>query len=311
LTKQSALVIAVPMVLQAAFADIKRAPWFASACALAMGGGTLLLDRWSGGWFRYYCAYLPSRHPRLPGGLAAFWTSDLLPALPLATLVASYYVASRFRADGGRSRFFFPAVAVGMMGSSWSVRNMFGAELNNLLPAFAAIAMLAALGVHDLSRLAGRAEGRASRRAALAAQILLLAQLALLSYDPRKHLPTPADRAAGEQLVAKIAALPGEVFVPHHGYLALLAGKRDYAHTLAMDNVFLDDDGPAERDLQDGMARAIVERRFSAVLLESDGRYAQAILAVYEARAPLFDRPDVFWPVTGGRLRPEVLCLPK
>jgi hypothetical protein len=28
-------------------------------------------------------------------------------------------------------------------------------------------------------------------------------------------------------------------------------------------------------------------------------------------RENLFDSPDVFWPVTGGHLRPEALCLPK
>jgi hypothetical protein len=311
LTKQSALVVAVPLVIEISIADLRRAPWFASAAALTIGGGVLFLDRTSGGWFHYYCIYLPSNHPRIGGGWAAFWTSDLLPALPVATVLALYYAASRILGEGGRARFFFVAVAAGTIGSSWSVRNMVGAEVNNLLPAFAAVAMLAALGIDDLSRRARDVSRATWNRVALAAEILLLVQLAWLRYDPRKHIPTTADRAAGDRVVARLREIPGDVFVPHHGYLARLAGKREYAHTLAMDNVFLDDEGPARRDLEAELLRALAEKRFAAVLLESDGRYGPAILNSYEMRGALFESENVFWPVTGGALRPEFLCLPK
>ncbi len=300
LTKQSALVIAIPLVVHAALADWRRAPWFAGTAALVMGGGYVVLDRATAGWFHYYCFYLPSRHPRLEGGMAAFWTSDVLPAVPIAVAVAALYAATRVRAEGGGGRFFYPLLAAGMIGSSWSVRNMVGAEVNNLLPAFAAVALLAALGWNDLR---GNAQ-------AVTAGLLLFAQLAWLSYDPRTHLPSAADRAAGDRLVARLSAIEGDIFVPHHGYLGRLAGKPEFAHTLAMDNLFLDDDGPARRDLEAGMRLALAEKRFAAVLLESDGRYG-VDLNSYDAREALFESPDVFWPVTGGKLRPEALCLPK
>jgi len=311
LTKQSALVIALPLVVAASLADVRRGAWFTGAAGLAMGGGAWLADFSSGGWFHYYCVYLPSRHPRLDGGWSSFWTVDLLPALPLATMLAAGYAATRVPANGGRRRFFFPLAAAGMIGSSWSVRNMVGAEVNNLLPAFAAVALLAALAVDEVARREAASPAMIWRSTALAVQLALIAQLALLAYDPRRHLPHPADRAAGERLVGRLAAIEGEIFVPHHGYLAHLAGKNGYAHTLAMDNVFLDDDGPARQDLQAGLVEALAARRFAAVVLESDGRYAPLILSAYEARERLFDDPNVFWPVTGGRLRPEALCLPK
>lgn len=311
LTKQSALVIVAPLLFYLVLADLRRAPWFAGTLALCMGGGGFLLDRASGGWFHYYCVYLPSRHPRLDGGSTAFLTVDLLPALPLATLLAAFYVAVRLRGSGARTRFFFPLMTAGMVTSSWSVRNMVGAEVNNLLPAFAAVAILAALCLHELEVRARTTEAASWRGAALAAQLALLVQLALLAYDPRAHIPTLADRAAGEKLVARLQAIPGEIFVPHHGYLARLAGKRGYAHTLAMDNIFLDDDGPARRDLEAEMRKALADKAFAAVLLESDGRYGVAILNSYDVAEALFDDPGVFWPVTGGRLRPEALCLPK
>jgi hypothetical protein len=302
LTKQSALVVVIPLVAYQVYDDPRRAGWLTAAIALVAGGGIVALDAATGGWFWYYCATLPAHHPRLPGGLTLFWTRDLIPAIPLALLPAVFSVVTRLRSDSGRVRLFFPVLALGMLVSSWSVRNVVGAEVNNLLPVFATVSILAALGWHEARRFGA---------AALAIDLVLLGQFALLAYDPSRHLPSPADREAGTALVARLAAIPGEVFVPHHGYLARLAGKRSSAHTLAMDNVFLDDRGPAGRDLTGELRRALAERRFSAVLIESDGRYSKTILESYEIRGRLFERPDVFWPVTGGRLRPEYLATPR
>jgi hypothetical protein len=303
LTKQSALVVVIPLIAYQVYDDPRRAGFLTAAIAVLAGGGIALLQAVSDRWFWYYCVTLPAHHPRIPGGVIAFWSRDLLPSLPLALLLALFFVGTRFRSDTGRTRLFFPALALGMLLSSWSVRNVVGAEVNNLLPVFAAVAMLAALGWHQARRF--------GPAALLAADVVLLGQLALLAYDPSRHLPSPADREAGTSLVARIASIPGEVFVPHHGYLARLAGKRGFAHTLAMDNVFLDDRGPAGRDLADELTHALAERRFSAVLIESDGRYSKSILQSYQISERLFDRPDVFWPVTGGRLRPEYLAIPR
>ena len=311
LTKQSALVITIPLGIHCLITDIKRAPWFIGAAGIVMWGGAMIIDRVSDGWFHYYCAYLPARHPRVEGAVLGFWTKDLLPALPIAGIASVGYAAGRFLSGESRERLFFPLLAVGMIGSSWSVRNMVGAEVNNLLPAFMAVAMFTALGVHGVRSLAAReGEGRWPR-IALVAEVLFGAQLALLAYNPAKHIPTAADRAAGTKLVERIAAVDGEVFIPHHGYLAILAGKRSFAHTLALDNVHVEDDGPARRDLELEIVRAVTEKRFAAVLLESDGWHEMDFLRTYAVRESLFDRPDVFWPVTGARLRPKALCTPR
>jgi hypothetical protein len=302
LTKQSALVVFAPVAVWAVLADRRRGAWFAAMAVGAAGAAVLLLQLETQGWFGYYCFTLPAHHPRVPGGALAFWTSDMAPLAP-ACLLAAAGVWLVSRRPGGAGRFFVPSLAAGLLASSWSVRSMVGAETNNLLPAFAAIALLAAIGAHAAARR-GPAPGAV-------AWLAIVVQLALLVYAPGHDIPTRADRAAGERLVARLAALPGEVFVPHHGYLAVLAGKRSFAHTLAIDNVLLDDPGPVREELAREMTRALAEHRFSAVLLESDGRYAKTILRDYEVEERLFADPSVFWPVTGGRLRPEFLCVPR
>jgi hypothetical protein len=96
---------------------------------------------------------------------------------------------------------------------------VYGAEVNNLLPAFAGISLLVATW----------------RTRPLLRDGLLVLQLAWLVYSPAALVPTAADRAAGDEIVRRLSAVPGEVFLPHHGYLARLAGKQEGAHTLAMD----------------------------------------------------------------------------
>ena len=152
---------------------------------------------------------------------------------------------------------------------------------------------------------------RASRyggRRAIVAPLVVLLQLGLLAYDPRPLVPSAADREAGDRLVERLAAIDGEVFVPNHGYLARRAGKREFAHTLAIDNLLLDDPvSDARRDLELDFLGHFQRRAFAAVVIESDGRYGEFAQRFYGAGRRLFERDDVFWPVSGGRIRPETI----
>src|SRR5262249_44012557 len=271
----------------------------------------VLLNAMSGGWFSYYCFQIPARHPRLHGGSIVFWSQDVFPTLLPAAAGTILLAAWSVRCGDGRKRLFLPFFAAGSIGSSWSVRSVVGAEVNILLPALAGFAVVLGSG-WGLLRARAPDDGATRRRAAeWATGALIAAQLLMLVYDPRRLIPTPADRAAGERVVARIATVPGDVFIPHHGYLARLAGQSGAAHTLAMDNVFLDDAGPRREALAREMIEAMRARRYAAVVMENDGRYKEAIFQGYAPSERLFEIPDVFWPVTGGRLRPEVLCLPR
>jgi dolichyl-phosphate-mannose-protein mannosyltransferase len=286
-TKQSALVVVVPVLASLFFVERRRVLIAGTIAAITIALGVVFLERTSGGWFGYYCVTLPAHHPRLPGGWWMFWRKDLLPALPFA-LVASVLAIVL------RRSWFLPVLSGALVLSSWSVRSVYGAEVNNLLPAFAGISLLAATW----------------STASPWRDVLLLLQLAWLVYSPAALVPRAADRAAGDAIVRRLASVSGDVFLPHHGYLARLAGKREVAHTLAMDNVFLDDEGEARKRLEDEVRSALKDRRFGAAVVESDKRYASWILEGYVPGEKLVADPDTFWPVSGGRLRPEWLAAP-
>ena len=299
LTKQSAVVICLPLGLYALIWDRRRGIWWAGAALIFSIASWGLLDVLHDGWFRYYCFTIPRLHPFVSGQLAGFWTHDMLP-LTLAVVASVFFVAApRLKPEFSR-RLFYAALAVGMLGSSWSVTSAVGAWHNNLLPAFAAVSILAGLGLRDVLE---RVEHR--KAWVLTTWLLVVAQFAMLAYDPRDHLPTAADRVAGESLLQRLRAIDGEVFIPHHGYLARRAGKRPQAHTLGMDNIFLDDPGPVRIGLQEEMLRALGDGRYAVAILESDGRYLPGIQRAFEPAGRVFADSDVFWPVTGARLRPE------
>jgi len=313
-TKQSALVVLLPVLAWLFLVERRRALFAAGVAVVSIATGLVVLEWTSQGWFRYYCFTLPAHHPRLPGGWWMFWAKDVLRAVPWALACAVAAVVARLTRLRGQAPFsketvpdpfFFTVLAGALVLSSWSVRSVYGAEVNNLLPAFAGISLLAATWTHS------QIGNDRDRRKKTLGDALLVLQLLWLVYSPAALVPSARDRAAGDAVVRRLAAVPGELFLPHHGYLARLAGKAEVAHTLAMDNVFLDDRGPARQRLENEVRTTLAEGRFGAAVLESDERYASWILEGYVPREKLISDPAAFWPVSGGRLRPETLALPR
>ena len=86
-----------------------------------------------------------------------------------------------------------------------------GGAINDMLPAYLAVALLAGLALGS-----GQARPSTGRLVTTVAGVLVLAQSVFLlaSSHPSRAIPTSADRAAGERLVAGMRALGGDVAVP-------------------------------------------------------------------------------------------------
>jgi hypothetical protein len=194
------------------------------------------------------------------------------------------------------------------LGAAWSIRSLEGAHLNDLIPAYAGISILAGLGLHRLLE-AGGGEATPPWRGALPdlAWALVLVQFVLLGYDPRPHLPTAADREAGEAVVARIRAIEGEVFIPGYGYLARLAGKRGTAHASAISDVGLDRSRDVSRKLHDQIGEALEAQRFAALIGAKNMSYRGLIRRFYRRREPIQLPRGRFLPVEGAALRPEAI----
>ena len=272
-----------------------------------------MFDRLSGGWYHYYVFGVAMSHGIDRTLVARFWTDDLLRPLAIATLVsASVFALPRRAAASGRG--YLAALAAGMLGSAWWLRLYRGSYDNALLTSCAAVAILCALG-WDTIRAGGAAgppgDAHVGRGVARLLGLALLAQFALLAYNPFAQLPTGADRAAGERLVANLRAAPGEVLAPCHPELAVRAGKAPHFHEVALTDVVAGGHGTVETGLAGELDDALRAHRWAAVVLDHRDWLWSEVSAHYRPAWPALEDGAAFWTRTGMLTRPDTVLVPR
>jgi len=310
MTKQSMLFVAVAAMIWELVAERRRAIPFVAATLIATLGFAAIVDVAHGGWFRYYVWDLPSGHPLVKASIGGFWTDDLFPAYAIAGMAGAWYLLARPRANRGVA--FYLLFGGGLVAGAWAGRLHDGGWSNVLIPAFAALSIFFGLGFSTAwaEACAGDDTRSRTRRAAFVVAVAA-AQLLVLAYDPRHVLPKRGDALAGQGFVERLRAVDGDVFVPDHAWYARLAGKRVWAHRMAIDDVLRGDptgEGPA---LVLAIRRAIETRRWSAIVLDDDF-FEDVATASYRYVRPPFD-PDDSWlfPVTGIHVRPTKFLVAK
>jgi hypothetical protein len=146
-------------------------------------------------------------------------------------------------------------------GTEWAVFNAFmPAFLHGGLAAGAALPAVAACARLWNPRLAELSGGLA----ALVLATPLCVQLVRATWDPHKYMPTSADVAAGDKLIAQLHDLPGDLWAPSHPWYAVMAGKLPHVHRMGVKDVTR----RQQRDLTP-LANAIKAHEFSAILFDN------------------------------------------
>jgi 4-amino-4-deoxy-L-arabinose transferase-like glycosyltransferase len=301
-TKQTALLVALPVMVASLAARRGRSLALVGAFLLFSLGAVPLLNSAFHGWYSYYVYNLPSHQPVLPRIAATFWGRVLL-TMPVALALTAGLALRRIRVDPG-TRLFYLLAGSGLAVAAWAGRVHRGGYINALLPAYAGLAILGTLSAWVLVR-----DARVKLLPA-AVYIGLLLQLGRLWYNPVEQIPTRQDERAGKDLVATIARCPGEVFMPQHGYLPELAGKRSFAHEMGVCDLL--DAGPDDVGyrLLSELDEAVRRHRFSVIFLDRPCIVQGAVDVHYVCRGTVFGSKDVFWTRTGMRTRPELIYVP-
>ncbi len=299
LAKQSSFLLALALIGHEVWVERKRAVPFVVATLVCTLGVAVLIDHLHHGWFRYYTWELPRAHPFVKQSLGGFWTDDLFPAFAIAGVFGIYYLIAATPARAG-ARFFHLATAGGMVACAWTGRLHDGGWPNVLIPAFAALAVLFGLGLGEAWRSTDDAGPRLRAFVAAAA----LAQLGALVFDPKRTLPRSFDAPAGWAFIAKLKAVPGDVFVPNHSWYARMAGKAPHAHRMAIDDVLRGDPHGEGLALAASIRSAIAKKRYGAIALDDEFFLGDA-LRTYLPGPSAFDKKDVFFPATGIHVRPN------
>ena len=308
LTKQSATLMAAPALLWLLVGRWRAGLTVGVTAGLVTVVATLWLDQVHDGWYRFYVFELPAAFELQGRMLVEFWAGDLLPALGVALLLGLTYLIKPWK--GGRTA-FYACVATGLITGAWLSRGHEGGYINVLIPAFAALSLLAGLGLHSWSRMLTTTRDPGLRSLEVWPYLAVLVQFAMLVYYPAVHLPSRQSLQAGYELVEELRATDGAVWVPFHGYLAVAAGKPAHAHWMAISDVMRSNRPDLRAAMEKAVHDAIREQRFSAIVLSSrpfpnfpplSDSYRLKRAAVTDATA--------LWPLTGVPRRPEQVLVP-
>ncbi len=297
LTKQTGLAEGIAVFAVLVTGPRRRLAWVAAAAGLAVFGvSTLALRLASGGWYTYYVFKQMSEHALDLRNFSWFCTLTLtaMGLAGLAALIAARRVPRELLAG---------CAALAVEGCATLVHS--GGSLNDVLPAYLALAVLAGLALGSDS----------SRWGATAAGALVLAQSVFLlaTAHPAQAIPTSADRAAGERLVAGMRAFGGDVVFPGDPALSLQAGMAPAAHPAAVYDVLRATDKAGIASYRHSAEEAVTTRRFSAFISDSPGLpldgppsllkdYHECVQAV----------PTLFVPAAGStRLQAVELWIPR
>ena len=316
LTKQTALLMILPLAVSLLFGRPRRCVWFTVTAAIVTVGGVLVLDYVHDGWYLYYSFHLPHNFPGEESWYLKFWTKDLLGPLPVAVLIACCYLVREFFAGARDNFFFYSLFLAGMLAASCLSRGKLQGDANVLMPAYAALSIVFGLGLHGLLRLVAEHTGRYANAAAALLYVVCIAQFALLKYDPYKQLPSAADLIAGEEFVRTVARIEGDVFIPNHPYLAVMAGKKPFALSICLRDVWRGDTGIIPSILLQNLEFAIHGRKFAAIILDGPGFSLLPFSALqldqyYEKSGSFLTDKRVFVPVTGWPAKPAQIYTPR
>jgi hypothetical protein len=318
LTKQTGLAEGIAVVAALAVGPRRGLALLTGLTAVAVVGiSTLVLTLSSGGWYVYYVFELMGEHALNYSAFGWFWTA-LLPAVGIAggaALLGARRVPLVLLAG---------CAALAVEGYAALVHS--GGGVNDLLPAYLAVALLAGLALGRPGLAPGQpgqpgqpATPGTARWTAAVPGVLVLAQLAFLlsGFHPAQAIPSSADRAVGMRLTAGLRALGGVVALPTDPGLSLLAGLTPVAHEDAVNDVLRASNRAASASFTSTAAQAVAAEKFSAIITDGPGPplgYPSALTRYYQ-RCPqqlLAGVPaSVFLPVAGVAIRPAWVWLPR
>jgi hypothetical protein len=205
------------------------------------------------------------------------------------------------------------AILAGALTGSFITRVKIGGYDNVLLPAYAVIAILFGLGLNELFKAIRQLQGDLRGRLESLIQAACLIQMVILAYNPFAQIPSKTDLEAGQKLVSLLAQVRGEVFLPDHGYLPTLAGKKTYAQESAIWDVLRSNQQTKGKLLLAGeLKHAIQSQFFDEIIIDSDLDLHWCCVDIdqtYTRVGEVFQDQTSFYTVTGDKKRPTYIYL--
>ena len=316
LAKQSAVVIFAPLLLSVIWTNRRRGIVICIVAAGISVAIVLFMNILTDGWHNYYVFDIPAalRSRIVWSRFWGYWKYETLGALPLAALLATgwfVYILARKKYD---TLVVYGTTLFGVIISTLLSRMNLGGFINTLIPLYAFLAVFCAFGLHSAISTVSELPREHSQTISITALAAVLLQMAFLIYNPIPLIPSEQDTAAGNQLIAEIRAIEGDVYVPSHTYYSTMAGKRPFAHAAAIRQItaYFDETDPIRIRIIDELNTALEERRFSAIIMDDNDTRINGVplRGRYRREREILTNTQGLWPFTGNPTRPRHIYLP-
>jgi Dolichyl-phosphate-mannose-protein mannosyltransferase len=290
------------------------------ACFLLV---SLRLDQIFSGWYSFYLFKITfgsdSSSPITPSlvlnSVGEFWLKSLLFAIPIALLLVGTYLINRFiniewKKGIDKQFAFYLFFIAGMIGASWGALIHQRGFRNSLMPGYAGIAILLGLTLQKLF-----SDHTVNPLYESGLLFVCMIQFVMLYFPVNSLIPTRKDLLAGQALVSQIQQQPGDVYVHFHPELPLMAGKptfADWVTTYQLDGEFGGGSVRETNRVKSEFSHAMATQSFSMIILDKDIRWiwGHPEKYYYISDQPVFDDPNVYWPVVGYPYRPTFKMYP-
>jgi len=302
--------------------DVRRAVTFVAVAGVLGLGLTAAANAASHGWFWTYVSEIHRAHDF---NMDRFWKSfglilwhfRALTIVIAVGLAATIAVVIRTRALPKQcqplllwSAAFVVSTLVGAVG--WGTEF---AHFNAYMPAFLHGAIAAGAALPALAACTQILWADRPHAAQVTLAVPALAGLALAitlvhaRWHPTSFMPTTADVAAGDKLIARLRDIDGEVWMPSHPWYLVLAGKQPHVHRMGVKDVTARQPHTPEQIIW-GLKDALEKHRFSALVLDDRDLFLELPLAQYYRAAlklPADERPHLY---TGAKIVPDTIWVP-
>ncbi|MBA3396112.1 MAG: hypothetical protein H0T89_26015 [Deltaproteobacteria bacterium] len=297
----------------------RRVPIYVATAGVIGLGGTWLLEHTTQGWFWTYVSKIHRAHDF---NMDRFWKSfeNILLHFPAMTVVIGIALVTVLATWRSR-RALPPQVRPFLLWTAtFAVSTVIGAigwgtefaHFNAYMPAFlhGALAAGAAIpAVYACWRLEHEHHAHPhaiASGASLALAIALAVTCWNARWEPRRFMPSAADVAAGDRLIARIRSIEGEVWMPSHPWYLKLAGKTPHVHRMGIKDVTT-----RQTRVVEGLDAAIAGRAFAAIVLDERDVHLEVYSVPRHYRAalklPKSERPRLY---TGAKVTPESIWVP-
>jgi hypothetical protein len=304
-TKQTSLML-LPFFMLAiwCWAGFCRAAWVSLFLLAAIAVIGSFFQWQSQGLFFFYTVEMARTHGFNNGLPWNFLHGDLMWGVPIYLLLSVAFVLLQVNR---RDKLAWSALLLGFFLVSLFARWYTGGWFNVLIPFHQLLVIMAICGLYVLLQFFQQLKNFPLRVVCQGLVVFLLTvNIARGDFEPGNMLPTKDDRACGDTLVKRIAAVDTNVCILRHDYLAILAGKKvPCAHEAFVVDLLNGSDKSLAESLLKDIRSELLAGRYAVLLADSDGQFNGYGVKWHELPYIATDITDcaidAFYPKTSGQ----------